>query len=117
MNRAKCGLTVVSVLAFIVGCPLPLHRMQEAFAESLEKTVGRTIDELTNHPNRFIGTRTPTEITHTADGLLLYLYADYWGSYGMSRNGGACDVYLEIDPDSMKVVSARAVGGGCYRPY
>ena len=90
--------------------------MEQAFNEDLRLTVGRSLDELKNHPSvAFIGERKPTE-THVLDnGNVLHVYGDYWGQYGIERE--ECTVFLEFDADTMTVVNASADGPGCYRAY
>jgi hypothetical protein len=116
-ERLQKVLPLLALLALLAGCPLPMHKMEAVFAESLQNTVGQSLEDLTADPNRFIGERRPTEIRELAHGNLVFVYGDYWGQHGMDRRGGVCDVFLEFDPETMRVVGARAEGGGCYRAY
>jgi hypothetical protein len=117
MNRGRHWLKLMPLLGLVAGCPLPMQKMQDVFAASLQNTVGQSLDDLTADPNRFIGERQPTEIRNLAQGHLVLVYRDYWGQYGMDRRGGLCDVFLELDPETMRVLRATAEGGGCYRAY
>jgi len=106
-------LLMVTILS---ACALPKHEMRQAFSESLQSTVGHTLDYLKNHPSRaFIGSRKPTEIKPLENGNTLYVYGNYWAQYKIARE--PCVVSLEIEESTMKVVNATANGEGCYRAY
>jgi hypothetical protein len=116
-KRWLAAATILLAL-LIAGCPLPMHKMREAFAESLNKTTGQSLDELTCCPGRFLYRREPSETKAMANGNMLYVYGDYWGPN--VKRIGTCDVFLEFAPDAaggLQVVKATAEGDGCYRAY
>jgi hypothetical protein len=115
MIRRNKFFAVFPVLSVLLGCSLPMHKMQDAFLESLGNTVGRTYEELTCCKGRFLYERGLTNTRALANGNELFIYLDYWGSNVQRR--GVCDVFLEFDPETMRVVRATAEGGGCYRAY
>jgi hypothetical protein len=115
MFRSIRFFRVLPVLFLLLGCALPMHKMQEAFRESLQNTVGRSYDELTCCKGRFLYERNLSETRTLANGNELFVYSDYWGS--QVKRSGVCDVFLEFDPETMRVVTATAEGGGCYRAY
>lgn len=111
---------VVTVfLVCLPGCALPKNEMRKAFDESLQATIGRTLNELKNHPSRaFVGKREPTEVRRLVSGNLLHVYHDYWGQYGIKRE--MCTVFLEFSADTagdLRVVRSTSEGDGCYRAY
>ncbi|MEE9342487.1 MAG: hypothetical protein V3V12_02495 [Gammaproteobacteria bacterium] len=99
-----------------MACALPMHEMQEAFKESLQNTMGRTLESLKYHPGlAFIGNREPSEVRRLGNGNILQVYRDYWGQIGIDR--GMCRVVLEFDSNIMTVVKVYAEGPGCYAAY
>jgi len=115
MFRGIKFFSVFAVLFVLPGCALPMHKMQDAFLESLQNTVGRSHEELTCCKGRFLYERELSETRTLANGNELFIYSDYWGSQVRRRD--VCDVFLEFDPDTMRVVRATAEGGGCHRAY
>lgn len=97
---------LLSIPWIIVACALPMHKMQDAFKQSLENTVGRTLESLKyEQGRRFIDERDPSEVQYLNNGNILHVYRDYWGysrHLGMDREG--CTVFLEFDSDTMTVV-------------
>lgn len=106
---------LISIPWILLACALPMHKMQQAFVESLGKTVGRTHDELTCCPGRFLYGLEPTETKYKDNGNLLREYIDFWGPH--VKRMGTCNIFLEFDSDTMRVVEASAEGPGCYRAY
>lgn len=116
MKIRSMAIIATALVACLMGCALPKHEMRQAFQESLDATMGRTLDELKQHPSRaFIGKREPAEVRRLENGNVLHMYSNYWGQYGIERE--ECAVFLEFTPDTMRVVRATAEGDGCYRAY
>lgn len=110
---------VLALTTSITGCSLPMHRMQEVFAEDVRLTVGRTLEELTCCSGRFLYGRQPVETKQLEDRHLLHVYAHY-KRYQVEGHYRTCDVALEFAPDAagtLRVVKATAEGDGCYRAY
>lgn len=119
MIRNVVVTAVVFLALLIAGCPLPMHKMQGVFAEDVRLTVGRTLDELTCCPGRFLYGRQIAETRQMENGNLLHVYIDY-KRYKVGAAYQTCDVYLEFAPDAagtLRVVKAKVEGDGCYRAY
>jgi len=100
----------------ISGCAQPMVKMQAVFEDWVQKTVGHSLEQLQDrHVFYFIGERTPTEIRELENGNLLYVYNEYWQQIGVDRV--PCDVFLEFDSKTMRVVKARSSGDGCFTAY
>jgi hypothetical protein len=112
------NLWVFLLIIQLSGCfPLSIDKMHAVFRESVEDTVGKTMSELTDPgPSSFIGRREPTSIVKKSDGKVVYTYQDYFGQYGLIRDG-ICDIILEFDAGSMRVTNAGFEGHGCYTSY
>lgn len=109
-------MTILALMACLPACALPKHEMQEAFKESLQNTMGRTLESLKHDPGRaFIGNRQPSDVRRLRSGNILQVYRDYWGQIGIDRE--MCTVFLEFDSNIMTVVKAYAEGPGCYAAY
>ena len=102
-------------IAMTIGCTPTIEDMYEHFQSNITYSVGFTHTQLVNGKFRFIGKRIPTETRNLANGNTLYVYGDYWVQYHINRT--PCDVYLEVELKTDKVVAARSEGDGCYMPY
>lgn len=104
------------LMLLVIGCTLPMHKMQASFNESVQATVGHALDQLKDkHSYNFVGEMEPSEIHQLEEKTILYVYRDYWRKQGIERE--SCDVFLEFDEYTMKVVRAYSTGKGCYRAY
>ncbi|MCP4551054.1 MAG: hypothetical protein GY834_03195 [Bacteroidetes bacterium] len=100
----------------LVSCALDTGRMKSTFNQALQKTIGRSLDELKNSPTQaFIGKRNPERISQVSDNRILHIY-DYWKGTKMVRDGN-CKVYLYFKISTMVVTKAKSEGKGCYTAY
>jgi hypothetical protein len=113
MKLFKLSLFAIIMLG---ACSLPMHKMREAFSESLKNTNGQTLNDLKYHPGRaFVGSREPTQVRSLSNGNTLHIYDNYWAQYGIDRE--PCVVFLEFESKEMRVVNASSEGEGCYAAY
>jgi len=106
------GLAIV----LLSSCALNMEKMRNVFQESVQRTIGNSLDSLKHSPTQaFIGVREPIEIVSQDDGRILHVY-DYWKDTAMKRDG-QCKVFLYFSSRNDIVTEARSEGTGCYTAY
>ena len=114
-NLRSIAILVLSIL-LIPSCALNMDKMRDVFQESVQGTVGNSLEYLKHSPTRaFIGVREAIEIVSLDDGRLIHVY-DYWKGTAMKRNG-QCKVFLYFNEQENIVMEARSEGPGCYTAY
>ena len=119
-TAAHSNLRSIAIVAlpimFLSSCALNMEKARNVFQESVQRTVGNSLDYLRHSPAQaFIGVREPIETVGQDDGGILYVY-DYWKDTAMKRDG-QCKVFLYFGSQNDIVIKARSEGPGCYTAY
>jgi hypothetical protein len=106
MTRAPALLVLLAIGA----CTPTFQQQQERFEAVVAGAVGKPFPD-----EYLIGQRQPTQTTVLPSGNTRHLYKEYWVMYDINRP--SCDVTVEVDSQSNKIVSASSEGPGCQMPY
>jgi hypothetical protein len=106
MTRVHAVLALLAIGA----CTPTFQQQQERFKAEVAGAIGQPFPD-----EYLIGRRQPTQTSVSPSGNVQYLYKEYWLMYRINRPG--CDVTVEVDAQTKKIVSASSEGPGCHMPY
>lgn len=119
-SKTRLAGPLIGLSLQVIACASePVTQMRAVFAQDLQNAVGESLLNESN-PNRvrdLIQERKPTEVKRFQNGNLLHVYKDYWGGAYAGAVTQICDVYIEFESETMRVINAYSNGEGCYRAY